>query len=278
MAEPENSNGIISGIFDAFWQGEKTVKRLLLIGRNTIKEGLRKKFLLGLLILCFVILALGLLLGQLSLDEQDRLTVDFGLVAVEITLSVLAVLLGSAFISGDLENKTLWAVLSRPVRPSVFFLGRYMGMAGLVCVALCALSLILFAFFLFLDISITWAVFQALFGFFFQSLLILAFVLFFYNFSTAFLVPFYCFGVFIAGHWMDSLKFFTEKSAGFFGDLFSYALYLFPNLERGNWKSAVVYGDSISFGVFLGSLLYLFLWTGAVLGFSLFLFERRDFP
>ena len=251
--------------------------RLLIIVQNTIKEGLRKKFLPGLLFCCFVILVFSLFLGQLSINEKKRITIDFGLAGIEITLSALSVLLGSVFISEDLEKRTIWAILSRPVRPSVFFLGRFIGVTSLIFLALCALSLTLTGFFLYLSIPLSLTLFQALFGFFIESILLLAFVLLFFNFITAFLVPFYCLGVFVIGHWLDSLLFLTKKGSGVFVGLFPYIINIFPNLERGNWKSAVVYGDVLSWGDFSAAALYLLFWIGCVLSFSLFLFERRDF-
>lgn len=253
------------------------MRRLIIIAHSTIKEGLRKKFLTGLLLFCFVILIFSLFLGQLSINEKKRITIDFGLAGIEVTLSALAILLGSVFISGDLEKRTIWAVLSRPVRPAVFFLGRFVGVACLVFFALCVLSLTLVGFFLYLDISLNLTLFQALTGFFVESILLLAFVLFFFNFSTAFLVPFYCFGIFIIGHWLDSLMFLTKKGTGFLVGLFPYIINIFPNLERGNWKSAVVYGDSIFWMDFSAATLYLLFWTGCILSLSLFLFERKDF-
>ena len=253
------------------------MSRLIIIVQNTIKEGLRKKFLAGLLFFCFVILVFSLFLGQLSINEKKRITIDFGLAGIQITLSALAVLLGSVFISGDLEKRTIWAVLSRPVRPSVFFLGRFIGVTSLIFLALCALSLTLTGFFFYLDIPINLTLFQALFGFFFESILLLAFVLFFFNFITAFLVPFYCLGVFVIGHWMDSLLFLTKKGSGVFVGLFPYIINLFPNLERGNWKSAVVYGDVISWGDFSAVVFYLLFWMGCILSISLLMFEKKDF-
>ena len=251
--------------------------RLIIIAKNTIKEGLRKKFLPGLLFFCFAILVFSLFLGQLSINEKKRITIDFGLAGLEITLCALSVLLGAVFISGDVEKQTLWAALSRPVGPALFFLGRFVGMACLILFALCVLSLTLTGFFVYLDIPLSLTLFQALTGFFIESVLLLAFVLFFFSFSTSFLVPFYCLGIFIIGHWLDSLKFLTTKGEGVLVALFPYIIHLFPDLERGNWKAAVVYGDTVSWPDFLSAALYLFFWTGCILSLSLYLFEKKDF-
>ena len=105
---------------------------LFVVVANTIREGLRKKFLTGLLATCFLVLCLSLLFAQLSLDDKGRLTVDFGLAAIQLLLVALSVFFGAGFIGGDLDKKILWTILTRPVRPAVFFFGRYLGLSFLL--------------------------------------------------------------------------------------------------------------------------------------------------
>ena len=250
---------------------------LFVAAGNTIREGLRKKFLVGLLATCFLILCLSLLFAQLSLDDKGRLTVDFGLSAIQLLLVALSVFFGSGFIAADLEKKALWMILIRPIRPSIFFLGRYLGLSFLLVLALFVLSSLLVLFFLFLKIPVQLVLFYALLGFLFESLLLLAFVLFFSSHVNSFLVLFYCLSVFIIGHFLDSLFYFLEKApSALFFILFQMVRFL-PNLEKVNWKSAVVYQDKMAFLDFASSGLYMFLWIGFVLSLSLLIMEKREY-
>lgn len=244
---------------------------------STLREGLRKKFLAGLLVTCFLILVLSLFFAQLSLDDKGRLTVDFGLAAVQLLLVALSIFFGSHFIAGDLEKKILWTILTRPIRPSVFFLGRYLGLIFFLFLALLALSLILISFFLFLKIPIPLAFLYTLIGFFLESSLLLAFVLFFSAYVNSFLVLFYCLSLFIIGHFLDSLFYFTKKSPDFFNFIISQIVRFLPNLEKVNWKSAVVYQDVIPFSEFAFSSLYMLLWIGFILCLGLLIMENKEY-
>ena len=250
---------------------------LFVIINNTIREGLRKKFLAGLLVTCFLVLCLSLLFAQISLDDKGRLTIDFGLAAVQLLLVALSVFFGTGVIRGDLDKKILWAILTRPVHPSTFFFGRYLGLSFLLFLGLAALSLLLLVFFVFLKIPIQLVLVYTLMGFLFESLLLLAFVLFFSSYASSFLVLFYCLSVFIIGHFLESLFYFIDKTPSTLSFILSQITRFLPNLEKINWKSAVVYQDQIHFLEFAMASLYIFLWIGFILSLSLWLMEKREY-
>ena len=250
---------------------------LFVIFLNTIRQAFRRRFLAGLLATCVVILLLSLVFAQVSLDDKGRLTVDFGLAGIQILLTALAIFFGSSFISADLDKKILWTILTKPVRPSIFFLGRYLALASLLLLSGIALSVLLILFFLFLKIPVQFILLYALLGILLESLLLLAFVILFSSFVNSFLVLFYCIAIFIIGHFLDSLFYFIEKAPGLLNSILYQLLHLLPNLERVNWKSEVVYQDSLNFLEFASSASYMFLWIGFVLSLALIIMEKREF-
>ena len=251
-----------------------TLRRLFIVVLNTLRQGLRRRFVFIIVLLCVFILFLSLAFGELSLGENLRLTVNFGLAAVEISLVLMSVLFGAVFISGDLEKKTLLTVLTRPISPGVFFFGRWLGLSLLVFLALLALSLILAVFFIYQGLSLEWNFIQTLLGFYFESLLLLAFVLLFSSYSSSFFVLFYSLSLFVIGHGMEAINYIFRKGGGFIS---SFLPLLIPDLNRVNWKSAVVYGDKIPFQEFALSGAYIFCWLGFVLALALYLFEKREY-
>ena len=250
---------------------------LWVIVKNTIRQGLRKKFLVVLVAACFLILCLSLVFAQLSLDDKGRLTTDFGLASVQILLAVLSVFFGASFIGADLERKVLWTILTGPVRPSLFFCGRWLGLSSLLFLGWLALSSMLLLFFVFLKIPISLVFFYAIWGFLLESLLLLTFVLFFASYVQPFLVLFYCLSIFIIGHFLESLFYFVKETKGALHSILLSILYSLPNLESVNWKSSVIYRDSIAFLEVAGLSLYMILWIGLVLSAALFIMEKREY-
>ena len=241
---------------------------------NTLKQGFRKRFVPALCIFCISILFLSLILGQLSLNETERLTVNFGLAALQISLVIMSVLFGATFISGDLEKKILLTVFTRPISPWVFFFSRYVGLALLMFFVLVILSLILMGFFIYQGTSLDWNLLQTFLGFYFESLLFLGFVLFFSSYTGSFFVLLYSLCLFIIGHSLDSISYLFQKTESF---VFYILPLLIPDLNQVNWKSAVVYGDQIPFQEFVLSSAYIFCWLGFILTLSLYFFEKREY-
>ena len=251
-----------------------TINRVFIVLLNTLKQGLRRRFIFIIALLSVFVLFLSLALGELSLGENLRLTVNFGLASVEISLALMSVLFGAVFISGDLERKTLLTLLIRPISPGVFFFSRWLGLSLLIFLALLVLSLILAGFFIYQGLALEWNFIQTLLGFYFQSLLLLAFVLLFSSYSSSFFVLFYSLSLFVIGHGTDAINYLFRKEAGFIS---SFLPLLIPDLNRVNWKSAVIYGDKISFQEFFFSSVYIFSWLGFVLFLALYFFEKREY-
>ncbi|MBC6415508.1 MAG: hypothetical protein GDA46_03860 [Bdellovibrionales bacterium] len=253
------------------------MRLLSLIFFTSLRQAFRRKFLATLILACFLVLLLSLALAQLSLDDKGRITVDFGVASIQLLLVGLAVFFGSNFISMDLTQKNLWMILTKPVRPSLFFLGRYLSLAFLLVLATIAMSFLLVSFFIFLDIPIQRILFYTLFGFLLESWLILAFVVFFSSYVSSYLVVFYCLSLFFISHFVDSLYFFLKENSGFFSLVFQKVFYLIPNLESVNWKTQLINQDSLAFMDFITSSLYIFVWIGFVLSGGLILMEKREF-
>ena len=240
-------------------------------------QAFRKKFLAGVILACFFILFFSLALSQMSLDDKGRITVNFGLAGIQFLLLGLSVFFGSSFISADLDQKNIWMILAKPVRPSLFFFGRYLALLCLLFLACCVLSSLLITFFLFLQIPIQTVLFYALFGFFLESALILAFVIFFSSIVNSYLVIFYCLSFFIISHFLDSILYFIKETSGFSQFILVKIIDFIPNLEAVNWKSEVINQDFVTWIDFASSSLYLSLWAGFILSLALIFMEKREF-
>lgn len=256
---------------------QESLLQLQTITLTTFKEALRKKLLFFLIAVVFCILSFSLLLGQLSLGEQIRITINWSLAATQISLLILAVFLGAQLIASDLEKKTLLTILVRPLQPSLFFLGRYLGLSFILLFSACFFALMLGLFYTILNIPFTDTLWLALFGMYLESLLILAFVLFFSSYSNSFLVLCLSFSIFVIGHFVDSLSYFIKDIKVSLLALVKILILFFPNLEKVNWKSAVVYGDTLSGSEVLKSCFYIFFWLLFILSLSLLILENKDY-
>lgn len=104
--------------------------RIYAIALNTYREAVRDKVLFGVLVLATAVLALTLALAELSLDQQMRVVTDLGLASISIFSVIIAIFLGSSLLYKEIERKTLYVILPKPIARFEFLLGKYFGIVA----------------------------------------------------------------------------------------------------------------------------------------------------
>ncbi len=107
-----------------------SVSRIYAIALNTYREAVRDRVLFGVLLLAAAVLALTLALGELSLDQQIRVVTDLGLASISLFSVVIAIFLGSSLLYKEIERKTLYVILPKPIARFEFLLGKYFGIVA----------------------------------------------------------------------------------------------------------------------------------------------------
>jgi ABC-type transport system involved in multi-copper enzyme maturation permease subunit len=108
------------------------------IAINTFREAVRDRVLYGVLGFATAVLLFTLALAELSLSEQRRVVMDVGLASISLFSVVVAVFLGSSLLYKEIEKKTLYVILPKPIRRSTFLLGKYLGitLTGITFIAI----------------------------------------------------------------------------------------------------------------------------------------------
>jgi ABC-type transport system involved in multi-copper enzyme maturation permease subunit len=94
---------------------------------NTFREAVRDRVLNGMLGIALAVLFFSLALAELSLDQQRRIVLDIGLASISLFSVVMAIFLGSSLLYKEIERKTLYVILPKPIRRHEFLLGKYFG-------------------------------------------------------------------------------------------------------------------------------------------------------
>jgi Cu-processing system permease protein len=103
--------------------------RMIAVAVNTFREAVRDRVLNGMLGIALAVLVFSLALGELALDQQRRVVLDIGLASISLFSVVMAVFLGSSLLYKEIERKTLYVILPKPIRRHEFLLGKYFGIA-----------------------------------------------------------------------------------------------------------------------------------------------------
>lgn len=103
------------------------MRRIYAITVNTFREAVRDRVLYGVLGLACAMLLFTLALGELSLEQQDRVVIDIGTASISLFAVVVAVFLGSSLLYKEIERKTLYVILPKPIARWEFLLGKHFG-------------------------------------------------------------------------------------------------------------------------------------------------------
>jgi Cu-processing system permease protein len=262
--------------------------KILALALNTFREAVRNKILYSLLFFAVVIIVSALALGQLSLSEQARVTRDVGLGGVALFGVLIAVFVGVNLVYKEIDRKTVFALIPKPIRRWYFILGKYLGMVGTLAVQVAIMALVLFAV-LYMqgsNLASEGPVVRALALLFVEVMVMTAVAVLFSSFTTPFLSAVFCVGVFLVGRSTPELREIIGRlSDPALRRVFLRALHVVPDLNIFYVSGSLVDGHAVSVSgpTFVGwsyvavAAGYGLAYIAVSLLLSMIIFSRRDF-
>ena len=258
---------------------------ILAIARNTFKEAIRDRILYGFIFFAVSLILFSVVLGQLSFNQQIRVTMDVGLAGISLFSVLIAIFLGINLLHKEIEKRTIYPVLSKPVSRTSYLLGKFLGLSATMVVQIALMTAV---FLLVLKIqggSLTAGLAMALLLIVCETLLVVAMALFFTSFSSPFLSGIFCLGIFAAGRNASLIEELAHKKGlEWMSPILDGVSSVLPNLYlfypsgkmvEGSW--ATVHGQFVESGYLLTTVGYGLAYTLAFLAASSFLLGRRDF-
>ena len=259
--------------------------QMLAIAKNTFREAIRDRILYGFLFFAVLLILFSVVLGQLSFNQQIRCTLDVGLAGISFFSVLIAIFLGITLLHKEIEKRTIYTVLSKPVSRATYLLGKFLGLAATMAVQIMLMVAVFFAVLLLMGGELTSGLFFALVLIFVEVLLVISLALFFTSFSSPFLSGIFCLGIFAAGRNADlitelaktkSLEWLQPILEGVTAVLPNFYLF-FPSGKMVEESWVTVHDQFVSTGYLASTVGYGLIYTGAFLVFSMALLSRRDF-
>ena len=253
-------------------------RRLLSVAANTFRETVRNKILYVILAFALVVIGLTWFLADLSMGDLSRIVADVGLASIHLFGVAIAVFLGITLVSQELERKTIYIVLSKPVPRWEFVLGKAAGLSATILLTTSVMATTLFAIYAAYSGEAEAGIFVASAGVYLELVLLVCLATLFSTFTTPTLSAMFTLALFAIGHLSHTLFALGGRAKSAVARSAASALfYLLPNLEVFNWKNGVVYGEVRSPAVLLPAAAYLVCYGSAVLLCACLLFSRKDF-
>ncbi len=261
--------------------------RIFSIARNTYRETVRDKILYNLILFALIMILSSILLGRLTLGNEDKIILDLGLSSISIFGMLIAIFIGIGLVYKELEKRTVYALLAKPVHRHELILGKYVGLLFTLLVNVAVMTVGLELALLYtgrIGLGGHLRVLPAVFLVFLSLALTTALALLFSTFSTPALSALFTFFLWVIGHFGKDLQSFGALTKSATVGWFCHVLYyILPNLANFNFidSRSVIQSPMIAKTIdplaVAGSTAYAILYCAAVLALSIAIFMRRDF-
>ncbi len=248
------------------------------IALNTFREAIRDKIFYNLLIFALLVIVASVLVGDLSIGQNEKFIKDIGLAAISFFGVLTAILVGISLVYKEIDRKTVYTIISKPVHRYEFLLSKYLGLCLTLLVNVVVMSFLLFVVIWWKGYSLSLSLLTAVLLIFCELILLTSIALLFSTFSSPTMSAIFTLAIYIIGHLTSDLKEIGQAAQSKFSQyLINFLYYILPNFNNFNIRTEAVHEVSVSDTYILGAVLYSVLYTALVLFISILSFQRREF-
>lgn len=242
-----------------------------------IKEGVRDKIFLNLLVFGSLLVLASMLVGELSIGQRGKFMKDIGLASISLIGALTAILLGTGSIRRELERRAICSVLYRPIRRWKYLLGKYLGVCAVVGIDVLLMSVLFFGVLLLRGYSVHPGLFKAILLTYVGLSITASIGLLFSLVASSTLSVLFTGAIYAAGHMSAELREIGAASGEALMRLLSKAIYYaLPNLGALDVRGEAAYGLPIDNLLLLKLTIYGLAYAGLILIAASAIFERRE--
>lgn len=252
---------------------------IALVARNTFRESVRDRVLYNLVVFALLMIGASLLVGQIAIGQLPKVITDIGLSAMRFFGMLIAIFIGIQLVSKEIERRTIYSLLAKPLRRSDFVLGKFFGLTITLAVNSAIMLLGVMASIFLVEgrySSQISAAVPAAFLIFLELLVTTAVALTFSTISSPLISALLTFLIYVSGNFSSNLH-ALATSAPDLAWLFTALYYVLPNLENFSAISTAAYGTVIPAARVAAATVYAILYCGLLLAIAVMVFERREF-
>jgi ABC-type transport system involved in multi-copper enzyme maturation permease subunit len=256
--------------------GSSGLTRVLAVAANTYRETVRERVLYNLVFFAILMILSSLLLGELSMQQDEKIVKDFSLAAMDVFGTLIAIFIGVGLVSKEIERRSLQPLLAKPVKRSELLLGKFSGLSFTLLVNIGVMAIGLYLTLLVTGKRLDPALLKAVYALYLAMLLVVALALLFSTVTSSTVAALCTFSLVVAGRFADVIKDMQEVAPQVPGWLVRFIYYVIPNFRNFDFKDRVVYGDAVPWAELGWVTLYAAIYIALALGVAERAFSRRD--
>lgn len=251
----------------------------LAIAQQTVKEAFRRRVMWIFLIIGVFLISLGPVFGFLTPRDSQTVLRSLGLAAILLSGLFVTIVTCIYLIPIEIERRTIYTVLSKPVQRYEFVLGKFLGGFATVFLNIAAMGVVFLAMIYFQEHRVPSEMFKGVTLTFFQMMLLAALTIFFSTFTTPVVNFFLSFGIFMVGNLTTVTESLTTKSNPLVRGIGSLVHYLLPNFGNFNIQNSIIRPqiEIANQDIFIrNNILYAVIYSSVLLVLAILIFDRRE--
>ncbi|MCK6502913.1 ABC transporter permease [Myxococcota bacterium] len=253
------------------------MSRIWALATNTFREAVRDRILYSILFFAFGVLVLSLAMQEVTIGDQAKVVRSVAQGAVDAFGSIIAMFLGISLVYKEIERKTVYTILSKPIARWKFVLGKYTGLVLTLWVEVLALTVLYTVLMTLQQRFPPPVLFVSMGTLMLELMLLTAWATLFSTFSTPTTAAAFTLAIFIIGHLADDIWLFGNQADSATVRQAARALYwALPNFELFSLRVEAVHEREVPWGRVGLALAYGAAYTSAVLTLAIAVFRNRD--
>jgi ABC-type transport system involved in multi-copper enzyme maturation permease subunit len=258
---------------------------------NVFKESVRDKVLYNLVVFAVLLMSASYLIGELTAGQDVKIIKDLGLASISMFGLLIAVFIGIGLVWKEVEKRSIYTLLSKPMRRQDFLLGKYCGLVLTLLINVAVMTAAFYAVLAYMqatsppNIRASWpapatdpAMLKAIALIMFELMLVTAIALLFSTFSSPFLSAMLTTAVWIIGHFNQDLRDYGATIPSPLAAAIARGVYyVVPNFSAFDVKLQVVHAQAVPLQYIGLTSVYGFIYIAFVLVAAVIVFSKRDF-
>lgn len=267
------------------------MRAIVLVAGAVFRESVRDRVPYSLVVFAVLLMAASYLISQLTAGQDLKIIKDLGLAAMALFGLLIAVFIGIGLVAKEVERRSIFALLAKPVSREQFLLGKYLGLAFTLAANLAAMTMAYYLVLAYTDVTTAATIkagwpapavdprlLLAVVLILAEMMIVTAIALFFSTFSSPLLATLLTLGFWVAGHFNADLRNFgAVVDSPVVAAIARGLYYVLPNLAPFDVKAEVVHGVPVGWEHVALTLAYAAVYIAMLLAAAVIVFRRRDF-
>lgn len=253
------------------------IDKILTIATYTFKEIVKSKILLSVFILGIILVIITYTASEFTYGAPHRVAVDFGLGMLSLSSLGISLFLGVSLLSKEIDSRTVYMIISRPVHRFAFILGKILGLLGVQLVNLFILSFFIVLTVWAIGAGLSPLIWWAIFFIYLESILLLLVVVLCSLIANNVISTILGGVLLVLGHAIkdaQGISFVVDRPV--LKTVLEFYHFILPGFYKLNLKDYVLYQTDLPFSYLFSSLSYSVLYSAFLLLMIITIFNKKN--